>query len=382
MLDSFTNCSQFSYVKNQIGRRITGNSYLGLKIQMDTQGTSQNLNKSSARWDEFAKLKFVELCEEEISKGNRPRTYLSKDGWDNLVRRFKIMTGRSYNKKQMRNHWDSIKLEWCLFKDLMRGQSEIGWDEARKTIVADDKWWEERIQVNEKFKRFRNRDLSLICRYDVLFSDVVDTGARSRTPNGRFYVGGPKKEAVYDEVEGSGNNDECLKLIVAGQSRENPENYMLPAAGQSRENPENSTLPEAGQSLENHENIIFPVVGQSRENRDNYMLPSSSFAKRKSSIRSETRKSRASSLRDDIENLVNLISTKISGTGPSIEECLGLLGKIEGLVVGSPTYFYACNFLCNKENREMFIAIGDDTARYNWIMYNYNISKSNNPGLP
>ncbi|CAI9763486.1 unnamed protein product [Fraxinus pennsylvanica] len=148
-------------------------------------------------------------------------------------------------------------------------------------------------------------------------------------------------------------------------------------------------LPAAGQSRENHENIIFPVAGQSSENcvcpgqsRENFTLPSSSFAKRKSSIRLETSKSRFS-LRDDIENLANLISAKISGIGPSIKECLALLGKIDdGVAVGSPTYFYACNFLCNKDNREMFIAIGDDTARHNWIMYNYNISKSNDPVLP
>ena len=46
--------------------------------------------------------------------------------------------GRRYIKIQMKNHWDDMKAEWTLFKQLMRGVTGIGWDATKNTIMADD----------------------------------------------------------------------------------------------------------------------------------------------------------------------------------------------------------------------------------------------------
>nr|XP_016435067.1 PREDICTED: L10-interacting MYB domain-containing protein-like [Nicotiana tabacum] len=86
--------------------------------------------------------------------------------------------------KKMKNYWDYMKDEWTLFKQLMRGETGLGWDATKNTIMADDDWWERTIKENAKYKKFRNKDLSLIWfRYDALFADVIATGERARAAN-------------------------------------------------------------------------------------------------------------------------------------------------------------------------------------------------------
>ncbi|KAJ0013234.1 hypothetical protein Pint_20917 [Pistacia integerrima] len=59
----------------------------------------------------------------------------------------------------------------------MRGETDLGWDDVRKTIIVDDEWWNEKIKVNKEYKKFKNKDLSLIWyRYDVMFSNITVTG--------------------------------------------------------------------------------------------------------------------------------------------------------------------------------------------------------------
>ena len=40
-----------------------------------------------------------------------------------------------------------MKKEWTLFKQMMRGESGLGWDETKKTVAADNAWWEQKIKV-------------------------------------------------------------------------------------------------------------------------------------------------------------------------------------------------------------------------------------------
>ncbi|KAK4346730.1 hypothetical protein RND71_033069 [Anisodus tanguticus] len=61
----------------------------------------------------------------------------------------------------------------------MKGQTGLEWDEARKTVVADDDWWERKLKENSTYKKIRNKDLSLY------FTDIIATGecARATTQN-------------------------------------------------------------------------------------------------------------------------------------------------------------------------------------------------------
>jgi len=106
-----------------------------------------NKGRTSAKWDDCTHLQFIELVEKEIQKGNRPGSFINKEGWKNLVKSFNQITGKCYVNKQLKNHWDAMKKEWTLFKQMMRGESGLGWDETRKTIAVDNDWWEQKIKV-------------------------------------------------------------------------------------------------------------------------------------------------------------------------------------------------------------------------------------------
>ncbi|KAK6936987.1 hypothetical protein RJ641_034017 [Dillenia turbinata] len=72
-----------------------------------------------------------------------------------------------------------MKSEWKLFKSLTHGETGLGFDATRNTIRVDDEWWEKKITQDNRYKKFRNEDLSLFWyRYDAIFSDIIATGHR------------------------------------------------------------------------------------------------------------------------------------------------------------------------------------------------------------
>ncbi|KAG8382555.1 hypothetical protein BUALT_Bualt05G0089500 [Buddleja alternifolia] len=142
-----------------------------------TSNISQsNEKRSSARWDDFSSVKFIELCEDEIGKDNRPNSHFNINGWKNIVKRFNEMTGKNYDYKQLRIHWDVMKKDWILFKKLMNKERGVDWNAVKNSLDALDEWWESKLKENGDYGKFRNKNLTLIWfRYDRLFSDIAAT---------------------------------------------------------------------------------------------------------------------------------------------------------------------------------------------------------------
>ncbi|KAK6914425.1 Myb/SANT-like domain [Dillenia turbinata] len=283
----------------------------------------ENTKARCAKWDDYAHIKFVELCEEDIRKGNRPGSYLSKDGWRNLVVVFNQMTGRNYDKKQMKNHWDTIKSEWKLFKGLTHWETRLGFDAARNTIRVDDEWWEKKIA------KFRNNDLYLFWyRYDAIFSNIVATGHRARAPN--------QTNLMHDDI----NEDE--------------EGYEV----------EDHDIEEIDKS----DDSLFDV--QNIRGIDNTFTSDESLFPPTFNIKT----SGASRLKEDIQSLLKLMSTMSTSTfssgsqdGPTIVECLDILKNLPGVELGSGLWFYACDLFAKKEQREIFFRQSNNELKLGWL---------------
>ncbi|CAI9752699.1 unnamed protein product [Fraxinus pennsylvanica] len=122
------------------------------------------------------------------------------------------------------------------------------------------------------------------------------------------------------------------------------------------------------------------------------MFTSSAIGKRKSigtgSLHDncKRRKSGASPLKDEIKLILNSMSSIAAlysaSSGSSIEECMAMVHSMEGIAKGSPFYCYVCNFLCNRDARTVFVLVKDATVRLKWLVYNYEIWRSKNPGMP
>lgn len=102
---------------------------------------------SKAVWDAEAGRIYCELAAAQVSLGNRPCKFLTTTGYKNLVAEFNAKTGRNYDRKQMKNHWDDLKAiytAWVYYKNKSTG---LGWDEEKQTITADDEQWAALIKV-------------------------------------------------------------------------------------------------------------------------------------------------------------------------------------------------------------------------------------------
>ncbi|XP_020597496.1 L10-interacting MYB domain-containing protein-like [Phalaenopsis equestris] len=144
-----------------------------------------------ALWEKDTKMIFCDLCLKEIERGNRPTTHFNKEGWQNIIKKFKECTGREYDRLQMKNKWDQMKKEWKIWKELKKGCTGIGWDPVKRTIDASEEWWAERLAVVPAAKKFKLSGIEpeFEDKLDRMFGGVVATGNYACSPNETGFTG-------------------------------------------------------------------------------------------------------------------------------------------------------------------------------------------------
>ncbi|XP_059281445.1 L10-interacting MYB domain-containing protein-like [Lycium ferocissimum] len=308
-----------------------------------------SMARSNAKWDDDANIKFIDLCENEIRQGRRPHTHLNRDGWNNVVEEFNKDTGRNYDKKQMKNHWANMKKDWILFKKLMRGETGLGWDATKNTIMADDDWWEQKIKEDDRYNKFRKIDLSLMWyRYDALFSDIVATGERARTANQEQMSG------IGVDLDEEGIND------IGGYDKEH---FINPNDEANNENDD----------IQNVDSIMFPKSSLKRRGLIDGIGTNTQVKKKKK--KKNKAKSGAASVREDIHSLVDFMSSKSTATSPSIDDpvidkCMNVLANFSNIPAGSGKYNYVYNMFLKKDVRQLFLKMETDEAQKSWLEYN------------
>ncbi|XP_021988488.1 L10-interacting MYB domain-containing protein-like isoform X2 [Helianthus annuus] len=158
--------------------------------------------KISSLWTDDTHMIFLELCLNEVRVGNKPTGYFNKFGYENLEKYMKERTGKTFDHKQIKNHWETMKKEWKLYDRLMRLESGIGWDPVRKTIDASDEWWDKKIK---DLSKLRGQNLEMYkMYYGPLFRDCVAVGDNTKTPS-NFANMIDKDEEL---IEGKGDSDD------------------------------------------------------------------------------------------------------------------------------------------------------------------------------
>ena len=82
----------------------------------------------------------TELFAEEVDRGNRSSTHLNNLGYEAVAKRFKDKTGIQLKKTQLKNKWDKLKIEYNIWKRLLK-QTGAGWDHTKGTFEQDKEWW-------------------------------------------------------------------------------------------------------------------------------------------------------------------------------------------------------------------------------------------------
>ncbi|KAH0724993.1 hypothetical protein KY284_000858 [Solanum tuberosum] len=247
----------------------------------------------------------------------------------------------------MKNHWDGMKAEWTLFKQLMRGDTGIGWDATKNTIMADDDWWKRKIKEDVRYRKFRNKDLSLIWfRYDALFSDIVATGERARASNQSQFF---ETEVDSDEERPNGIDNDDMEHFINFNNE----------GGDESDDPQDM------------DSTMFPIPSLKRPNPTDGIGTSNQMKKSKT-------KSTAASMKEDMHSLVELMSNKSTATShavddPTIDKCMDFLANIPGIFERGEMYNYFVNMFLKKDIRQVFLKMPTDEARKSWMEYNYQL---------
>ncbi|KAK1408456.1 hypothetical protein QVD17_40246 [Tagetes erecta] len=274
--------------------------------------TSTKKSKSKFLWDDVTFKEFIDACLIELRRGNRPGTHFNKLGWENIEKTMYEKTGKTLEKKQIKNKWDSMKKEWKLYDRLMRLETGIGG--TRSFIDASPEWWEEKIKVDKDFAKFKGVNLDIFdTHYAPLFRDSVAVGDQTMTPLQFQNDSNMRGVRSEENIEGKGDSDELSDA-------------------------EDETL--------------FPSCGESS---------SSKRKKSKDVANKRSTKSKTSSFEDKLDVVIGALATKSTqsfppnNAFPTIEDCMNIIIDFPGFEVESENYTSALHLFIKKPNREAFM---------------------------
>ncbi|XP_070672332.1 uncharacterized protein [Malus domestica] len=177
-------------------------------VSMAKNGASSS--NPIATWNAHNISIFCDICIKEVEAGHRPGTHFDKDGYANIRANFKAETGHDYERKQLKNKWDALKNEWKLWKELVGKETGLGWNSSKGTVDASQEWWNNKIQINKEYGKFRKNGISpeMEDKLDRMFSNTVATGEHAWAPSSGVLPPDTRDESIgqvdsddEDEIE-------------------------------------------------------------------------------------------------------------------------------------------------------------------------------------
>ncbi|KAL2497939.1 Uncharacterized protein Adt_23489 [Abeliophyllum distichum] len=114
-----------------------------------------------------------------------------------------------------------MRREYLLLHEILRS-TRIEYDHQNNTIVADDWWWERKIQANKDFVKFHGRDCGEIYhKYSQLLGDAYNSEKYDVSPTKLS-----KKGFDDDEFWESVGNSDKLPVNVEMRDEHAPSEYQ------------------------------------------------------------------------------------------------------------------------------------------------------------
>ncbi|XLQ98675.1 hypothetical protein HN51_053370 [Arachis hypogaea] len=201
-------------------------------------------------------------------------------------------------------------------------ETGLGWDHEKKTVLASESWWTDKININPEFAKFKNEGPKSLDRLEQCFKDIVATGYSAWAPSED-----PNPEEFNQNNEGfeSGGDMNYTNEFI----EEDIANYTV-------------------------------VQSPTREKR-----------RKTSNKKVEKRAGIASRLQDSLDRILVGVESKAATKGDdpySIENCIKLLRKLPGLEPYSPQFYLGIRLMAKPQYRETFIALSDDpNQQLGWL---------------
>ncbi|CAA6665140.1 unnamed protein product [Spirodela intermedia] len=152
----------------------------------------QALLQCKANWTDEYKKAFIDICLDEVHKGNRP------------TKRFNDLNGTKYVKGQFKNLYAVMRDSWREWKSLVNRTNGWGWDPVLQTIDCDPQTWEEYCKSHKQAKQFLTRPLLYEDDLDELFKGTAAADGETYCSSEPDVDGAPVKLLpVADQFEGS-----------------------------------------------------------------------------------------------------------------------------------------------------------------------------------
>ncbi|XP_028052731.1 L10-interacting MYB domain-containing protein-like [Camellia sinensis] len=149
------------------------------KVSQNSQ-PSQGLK---AHWDTKSIKIFVKLCVEQVKAGHRPGTHLDRVGWEAVINKFKIVTGKSYWNLKLQRYPDAAR--FCDKPLILADDIDIVFFD----VSATGEW--AYIPSSGRYPdaaRFCDKPLILADDIDIVFSDVSATGEWAYIPSSGVFL--------------------------------------------------------------------------------------------------------------------------------------------------------------------------------------------------
>ncbi|XP_028798905.1 L10-interacting MYB domain-containing protein-like [Neltuma alba] len=104
-------------------------------------------------WDASTIEVLLKECMEQIYWKNHQGISFSKLEWNNIHSAFNAKTGKSYERKQLKNRLNSLRKDWKIWVDLTK-ETSVGWHPTSNTVVATNEWWKKKLE-NPQYEKFR-----------------------------------------------------------------------------------------------------------------------------------------------------------------------------------------------------------------------------------
>ncbi|XP_022871667.1 uncharacterized protein LOC111390790 [Olea europaea var. sylvestris] len=188
----------------------------------------QSGSRKHARWNRAKRQTFIATCETAIVEGHRIGRCFTKHGWELAMALFNSVSGHSWTKQQLLNHWDAMRRQHKPLSELLKGRivASEEWQMRNaifsahmllNCVLHKQKPLHSALTKNKEYKDFKDRDVSdIYIRYSLLLGDSYSSEKYAitviklcRTGFKCFEDSAPEdhRDVILVEGEGSGSSD-------------------------------------------------------------------------------------------------------------------------------------------------------------------------------
>ena len=101
-------------------------------------------NPGSFTWIDEYVIILYDICLQYIMKNGHKHSFK----WSELELEFMRISNCKCSEKSMKNKYDAMKKDWCLWKQLKRTETGLGWDPILGKLSCSNEWWDAKIKVS------------------------------------------------------------------------------------------------------------------------------------------------------------------------------------------------------------------------------------------